>query len=69
MSVNGKANKVTILKCSQCCLDIILCDNCDEKFNEGDFVSCGDDDKHICEQCYEDFGPKAINEEQTYDRN
>ena len=63
MSVNGKANKVTILKCSQCCLDLIFCDNCEEQFNEEDFVSCGDDDKHICEQCYKDFSPKAISED------
>ena len=63
MSVNGTVNKIEQLECSQCHTIVYKCDNCDEYFIEDDFISCGDDEKHICEQCYQDFGPKAINSE------
>ena len=65
MSVNGIVITKTVCECSQCGCDVYKCDNCEEFFIEGDFISCGDDDKHVCEQCYEDFGPKAINPEAT----
>ena len=62
MSVNGTVLKVIEIQCSQCHCEVYKCDNCDEYFEEENFISCGDDDKHICEQCYEDFGPKAVME-------
>lgn len=63
MSVNGTVKAISAFECSQCQEHVYKCDNCDEFFNEEDFISCGDDGKHICEQCYDDFGPKAINPE------
>ena len=62
MSVNGTVRKTEYYECSQCHDPVYKCDNCDEYFSPDEFLSCGDDDKHICEQCYEDFGPKALNE-------
>ena len=65
MSVNGTVEIKSVMNCSQCDEEVYVCENCDEYFREGDFISCGDDGKHICEQCYQDFGPKAINPEAT----
>jgi hypothetical protein len=63
MSVNGTVNKIYKFDCSQCHEEIYCCYNCNEPFQEDEFVSCGDDGNHICEQCYKDFGPKALNED------
>ena len=63
MSVNGTVFISKIICCSQCKQEVYKCDNCEEFFEEGHFISCGDDDKHVCEQCYEDFSPKAISED------
>ena len=65
MSVNGTVRKTEYYECSQCHDPVYKCDNCDEYFSPDEFLSCGDDDKHICEQCYEDFGPKALNPEKS----
>lgn len=61
MSVNGTV--LTKLCCSQCHDVILQCNSCKEYFSGLDFISCGDDGNHICEQCYEDFGPKAYSED------
>lgn len=63
MSVNGSVKSCICFRCSQCEEEVYTCANCDEHFGDEDFISCGDDGKHICEQCYEDFGPKAYSEE------
>ena len=68
MSVNGKVNAIESMECSQCHEIVYRCKNCEEYFNDEDFISCGDDGEHICEACYEDFGPKAINEDNQHDR-
>ena len=63
MSVNGTVKIVERMCCSQCEEEIYECYNCDEYFSPGDFVSCGEDYHHVCEECYNSFLPKALNAE------
>lgn len=45
------------MKCKNCLIQVMCCENCGVDFDEGDTVLCIDegDGGHICENCIDDW--------------
>lgn len=52
----GKVLKTEVMHiswmCSECLENVDLCEQCKEKFKDGDVVYCYKFSQHVCEKCF-----------------